>query len=398
MPRIFILTLLSVFLFFQSCNHSDNQEESALMEVPLELLDSLVIDVLEPLELDDYDPARGLYLLRGQSKAIYLVNEVGEVILKPDVLGMGPNQIGARNCLGCEFMGEDKIVCKSANMDYHIYDMQFQKIQKLPSTVVNLNFLNMQRNRLPFNTYEINGSSYIIGIEVNSYIPIDIPVEKIGTGFYDEAKVIFKYDLLSGELEFLDSYPDEWAPKRNKEWVGQSFPIIHYDRFNHLLGVLPKVGNQLFIYDNSSGTLNQIHNVELSHPERSGEYKTVELSSGFSTPYSTPGYPTFSDIRVFGDYQIVKFNTYVPEEVQNELKAENPNYLGSPKWGEAMKNYYRAYHIVIKDGKQLGIINKFPAYGVLDYVSPMGVIYLNDNNSAERERDYNVFYKVRMKD
>jgi len=381
--------LLSLFII-TGCNERQASEiPNALDEVPLELLDSLVIDVLEPLELDDYHEGKGLYLLRGKSKAVYLVDRDGNVLLKPDIIGGGPNQV--RSAQGCQFLGEDKIVCMDASSKFHIYDLKFkEKIKVLASPMKGLNTFVINRNRLNFKTSATNENPSIFGVEINSFSYADLDPKKLKEDFYGKAKVAFKYAVEEELLEFLASYPEQWYPKREGVYVGESYPLSDYNRTTSDYALLPGIGDQLFVYNEDQKLK---YAIDLSHPERAPLEEWI--TDGFNDQFGS--YPRFNDLRMFGDYQIVKFNTMVPASVHRELRAGNENYGVSPEWREALKKYFRPYYIIAKDGKQVGIINDFPAPGEMDYVSSEGIIYLNDNRNPTVERDYNVFYKVRMK-
>ncbi|KEO73122.1 hypothetical protein [Anditalea andensis] len=389
---MFLITLFSYILFFQSCSPSDINDESAIREVPFELLDSLVIDVLEPLELDDYHEGNGLYLLRGKRKSVYLVDKSGRVVAKPDIIGNGPDQVGG-SALGCQFLGDDKVVCMDANSRFHIYDVGFErKLRVLPSPMVDFNTFVVYHYRIPFRTGMVNAEPYIFGVEINAFSYADINPGKLYEEFYEQAKVVFRYDINLESLTFMESFPHQWIPRKDKIYVGESYPLSEFNRVTMEYAILPGTGDQLFVYD-GIGTSNLKHVTDLAHPERAP--LSTWITNGFNDPFNS--YPRFNDLRMFGDYQIVKFNTQVPESVQRELRAGNENYGRSPEWHEALRKYFRPYYIIAKDGKQVGIINDFPAPGQMDYVSSDGTIFLNDNRKPSVERDYNVFYKVRMK-
>jgi len=385
--------LLSLFII-AGCNERQTFEISnALDEVPLELLDSLVVDVLEPLEMDDYHEGKGLYLMRGKQKSVYLIDEMGRVVAKPDIIGEGPDYVG-RSVEGGQFLGDDKIVFMDASSGFHIYDYSFkEKIQVISSMMEKLNTLEIHRNRLPFRSMDKGNKSFLFGIEINSFSYSDINPLQLREGFYEKAKVLFQYDLEAQKVNFLKSYPDEWIPKQAGLWVGTSFPLSEYERTTRLYALLPSIGDQLFVYDNTTDNYALKFTISLSHPERSELNDWV--TDGFNNPHYS--YPEFNDLRMFGDYQIVKFNSRVPEAVHRELRAGNENYFGSPEWHEALRKYFKPYFIITKEGKQVGIINEFPVPGQMDYVSSEGIIFLNDNRNPSIERDYNVFYKVKMK-
>ncbi|MBT0809909.1 hypothetical protein KIH41_01290 [Litoribacter ruber] len=393
MTRIFTLAIFCVLLVCQSCSQSETLGHSEISEVSLELLDSLVVDVLDPLEMDDYHEEKGLYLMRGKSRKIYLVNEEGEVLQEPDIIGNGPDQVGGR-AVGCQFLGDDRIVCMDASSKFHIYDSEFKnKINVLASPMKGLNTLVINNYRLNFRTAAANEKPSIFGVEINSFSYSDINPTELKEDFYKKAKVAFQYAVEEEELEFLESYPDQWMPKREGVYVGESYPLSDFNRSTMEYALLHGVGDQLFVYE-GLGSNSLKYAIDLRHPERAPLQEWI--TDGFNDQFGS--YPRFNDLRMFGDYQIVKFNTQVPASVHRELKAGNENYGVSPEWREALEKYFRPYYILAKAGKQVGIINNFPVPGHMDYVSSDGVVYLNDNRKPSVERDYNVFYKVKIRE
>jgi hypothetical protein len=393
MKTTITLSLFLSFWAFAGCSQSENQELSELAEVPLELLDSLVVDVLDPLELDDYHEGKGLYLMRGKSRAVYLVDSNGKVLHKPDIIGNGPDQVGGL-AMGCQFLGDDRVICMSANSKFHVYDLDFnEKVREIPSPLVALNTMVLNKYRLPFRATLNNAEPHIFGVEINAFSYADINPHKLHEAFYGQAKVVFHHNVNKEELIFLESYPTQWIPRQEAFYVGESFPLADFNRTTQEYALLPGVGDQLFVFDGLENQ-NLKHTIDLSHPERAP--LSAWVTDGFNNQFGS--YPRFQDLRMFGDFQLVKFYTQVPENVHKELRAANENYFGSPEWKEALGKYFRPYYILAKGGKQVGIINEYPAHGHLDYVSSEGVVYLNDNLSPTIERDYNVFYKVRIAD
>lgn len=153
------------------------------------------------------------------------------------------------------------------------------------------------------------------------------------------------------------------------------------------------MGNQLFVYDYSDSLPILKHTVDLSHPLRPTE---VPLKSSPDQPYSD--YPKFTDLRMLGDYILVGFHTRIPEHIMRELRAESEKYASLPATKAAQEKYYKPYYLLVKDGKQMGILNSFPVHGSLNFTDEEGFLYINDNISPEAERDYNVFYKLKLKD
>jgi hypothetical protein len=108
-------------------------------------------------------------------------------------------------------------------------------------------------------------------------------------------------------------------------------------------------------------------------------------------------YPSFNDVKNFGEYQLAIFYSAIPEEVYSEFRAKNENYTQDPEWGKVIAQYRKPRFIVIKDGKQIGILNELPVAGNVNLGLADGTLLIKAA-AGEVERDYNLFYRLRLKD
>jgi hypothetical protein len=91
------------------------------------------------------------------------------------------------------------------------------------------------------------------------------------------------------------------------------------------------------------------------------------------------------------------FYSAIPEEVYSEFRAKNENYTQDPEWGKVIAQYRKPLFIVIKDGKQIGILNELPVAGNVNLGLADGTLLIKAA-AGEVERDYNLFYRLRLKD
>lgn len=116
---------------------------------------------------------------------------------------------------------------------------------------------------------------------------------------------------------------------------------------------LPTKGNELGVYRLDGDQLVFETTVELSHPARD-EFEA-------SSDQDMVVYPGFSDIKAFGDYQLIQFYTAVPEDIYNGLRASGENFQSNPEYREAMIKYRKLGYIIVKGDQQIGILNELPA-------------------------------------
>jgi len=388
----FSALLALVVIVVASCS-SDKQEDHGLH---FELVDSLMVDMLEPLYMDDYSTDQRMFLLKGnKSRQPFLVDIDGRVIRELDIVNDGPDGVGASGAFGYKFLGNDRFVAQGFYNNYHIYNLKGEKETAVPFNAEGLYRMMLYKTRTTFHPFIKDGQPMMVGEEPNSYNPAEISYKKSGADFYNQAKMLYAYNLETEENRLLETYPAEWEPRANNRFVGESSPLMDFSKNKKEMAVLPRVGNQLFLYDFSGESPVYKGMVELSHRHRPKEIPAISHEE--DTRISD--YPNFSDIRYAGDYILIQFFTQIPADINREIQAQaGDQYYSSPEFKEAQKRYNKPYYLVIRDGKQIGTIDNVPVNGTLNFADEDGYIYFNDNISPAVERDYNLFYKVRIRE
>ncbi|PZX47088.1 hypothetical protein [Algoriphagus chordae] len=385
-----LTTLFAITLF--SCSESDKEVTDTttdpFQELEFEVVDSIMVDELENLAVLDYLPSKDQYLMKKLRKGeVFIVDSKGEILLKKDIAGEGPNQI---QMVGeGRFYGEDGYIFKefSATMDFNLFDLDFQKTRKFKGTMQEMMAIFISNNRQTFSVYEHDGEKFLFGEEFNSFSKADIDYDEIGADFYNKANMGFIYDLGQDSVQFVNTYPNDWAAKKNQSWVGVSYPYLAYDPTSKTVVSLPTSGDQLGVYTLKGNDLVYEKSVELTHPERAGFEAKEDTNPSV--------YPGFYDVKIFGEYQLIQFITAMPEDIFNGFRAQGENYWQDPAFGEAAKKYRKRKYIVVKNGVQIGIVNELPMFGDIYFGLPDGTLIVKAAD-GEVERDYNLFYKVRL--
>lgn len=390
--KIFSAVSLLAVIIGSSCS-LNKQEDIGLH---FEMIDSLVVDIEEPLFMDDYNADQRYFLLRGnKSRQPFLVNVDGGIIRNFDIVNDEPNGVGVSGALGYRFLGNNRFVAKGFYNGYHIYNIKGEKEKTALHNIEGLFRMTIFKTRTTFHPFMKNGQPMMVGEEPNSYNPAEISFKKSGADFYNQAKMLYSYNLETEENQLLETYPEEWEPRANNRFVGESSPLMDYSKSKKEMAVLPRVGNQLFLYDYTGAVPFYKGVVELSHRHRPKEAPAVSPEEDGRIS----DYPNFSDIRYAGDYIIVQFFTQIPADINREIQAQvGDQYFSSPEFKEAQKRYNKPYYLIIKDGKQIGTIDQLPVSGTLNFADEQGNIYFNDNISPEIEREYNLFFVVRIKE
>jgi len=385
---------LFLVIFISSCAKEKAQQDlGPLTKLSVKVVDSLLVDELNTLVMDDYSPNSGYFLLRGtKSRKPYLVDEKGTVVQVYDVLDDGPNGVGVNGAFGYRLLGKDRWVAQGLFNGYHIYDMSGKKVKTVPHNHLGIFSMSIYSYQTTFHPFVKDGTSFMVGREPNLFNPQDLDPEEEGVAYYEKANVIYRYNLDTEESQTLESFPQTWEPRVKGVYVGSGLPIVAYQEEKHEMALLPVIGNQLFIYDYSSVTPILKHTVALSHKNRPVELPQVY----FNAEDQFNDYPYFIDIRYLGEKILIVFNTRIPKDVMRQLRALSEKYYNLPEYKEATDQYVKSYYIVVEDGKQIGVLDELPVPGVLDFADSEGYFYINDNINPQTEREYNIFYKVEI--
>lgn len=385
---LIFIALFASILFSCSEKETSSSPTSPIEELQFEVYDSILVDLLEPVTILDYHPAKDQYLMKNTRKGIvFLVDSKGEILERHELGGEGPNQIP--QFFEGRFYGESGFVFKelSFEMPYHIFDAEFTKIKKTKGTVKDMMSLTINSNKQSFAVFEENGKYTLVGEEPNTWSVADINLETIGAEFYNKVNSGFILDVEEDSVYYLNMYPDDWTFKKEQKWVGTSNPSLSFDPTTNTLASLPQLGNQLGIYKLEGNDAVYQTVVELSHPDRDG----YEASLGMDGLV----YPGFNDIKAFGPYQILTFFTPMPEDILMGFRARSEEYFRDPEFREALSKYRKPRYIIVKGDQQIGILNELPVAGVVNFGLPDGTLLIKAAD-GEVERDYNLFYKVRL--
>ncbi len=377
-----------------SCSQVEERKESSPDDIiELGLIDSLVVDELTTLRLQDVNLESGKALFVSSNKSVFLTDLNSGSKKEFALANDGPNGVGPSGAFGYKFLDNDKFVAQAFFTNYLIYDLEGNQIKKVPYNTKELYRIMIFRGRTTFHPYMKDGQMMMIGEEFNFFSDEEMDPKVLGSKFYEKISTVYRYNLETEENELLETYPPTWEPRVNQRYVGNKFAMISLHDSKDSYALLPLQGSQLFIYNlNDEVTLKE--EVQLQHPKRPQEAPTVSTEG--TSSYSD--FPSFSNVLYAGEYCLIQFFSTIPASKMSELRAISEQYFSTPEYKEASKQYIKPYYILVKNGKQIGIIDEFPVKGTVEFLDKDGVIYINDNISPEVERDYNVFYKVKIKD
>ncbi|WP_339923384.1 hypothetical protein [uncultured Cyclobacterium sp.] len=392
---IFLRNSFVLLLIVCACSSKNSEEERGPeRKMSFIIADSVMVDVLEPLVMDDQQLSGESFLMRGRkSRKPYLISKNGKVIKVYDVLNEGPNGIGANGAFGYNFIGEEEWAAKDGLYRFQIFNLDGEKTEVLESISLGLFRVTVSHYETFYRGFIKENEKMLMGIENNLFNPSSLSKgNRDKPMYYDSVKTIFTYRVKDQLLKQFNAYPETWVPRKERKYVGNSEPFIAYHRGKHLMAVLPRVSNQLFIHDFSGNEPVLLHEVALTHKYRPPIIPEIAKEEEY-----TSSYPRFTALGFVGDRIIAEFKTRIPEDILERLLAKSPVRVDElPEFQEAKEKFVKTFYLVIEDGKQIGVVEGLPVPGVLDFTTESGEIYVNDNLDPKVEREYNVFYQLEL--
>lgn len=374
------------FLLF-SCNSSSDLITSQTKEVQFELLDSILVESLSELYLVDRKAETGELLFKEKRlKEILLTDSKGKILLKPNIKGEGPSQLAQPWELA--FWG-DGIAIKeiSPEMRVHFFNSSMEKIRRSDPLAEGINMLEVAPLRNQLKEIEIDGKSLLIGADANAVLPKLMGKDFQNSNFYTIAESGFIMDAETGVSQKINLYSESWLPRKNGQWVGISQPFFTVASKSKVFAVLPRIGDQLFLFKLQNEQLIPFQEVLINHPDR-------KRNLVFNVEDEPLLYPSFFDLKAGGTIFLAHFYTEVPREPYLAMKNGQVNNSRNPEFAALLKNYRKSKYLLIDQKGNQSPITKLPIEGQVHFVDQEDVIYIKPD--TEVEKDYNVFYRYKV--
>ena len=370
-----------------SCNSSTELITSESKAARFQLLDSIMVESLSELYLVDRNAETGELLFKEkQLKEILLTDSKGKVLLKPNIKGEGPNQVGLPWELA--FWG-DGIAIKeiSPEMPVHLFNSSMEKIRMSEPLAEGINMMEVAPLRNQLKEVQIDGKSLLIGADANAVSPKMMGKDFQNSNFYTLAESGFILDAQTGVSQKINLYPESWLPRKDGQWVGMAQPFFTVASKSQVFAVLPRIGDQLFLFKLQNEQLIPFQEVLVNHPDR-------KRNLVFNVEDEPLLYPSFFDLKAGGTIFLAHFYTEVPREPYLAMKNGQVNNGRNPEFTALLKNYRKSKYLLIDQKGNQSPITKLPIEGQVHYVDQEDVIYIKPD--TEVERDYNVFYRYKV--
>ncbi|GAB2480487.1 hypothetical protein [Algoriphagus taiwanensis] len=384
-----LLIFGSLVLGIGSCSEEKSVEKASGFEAELEWVDSVVVDSFYDLTLAAVDAEDGRMIFKDRSLShIYLTDPAGMILDTLQLKGEAPDQVAFPVEL---VFDEGNLIIKDmeAGMPLNFFTKDFKKMKKSPPLALGLSFLEINPFWVSFSPIQSEGKKLIVGMEGNGVDPELMTESWKKAEFYSQAKAGFIYDPESDSLWRFNSFPENWEFRKNGEWKGQVFPFVQALEKRGLIGILPRIGNQFFLYQWENQKLKLVGETFLSHPDRNEGLEFDPKEDYFL-------YPSFTDLKSGGNFFLIQFHTEIPKSARDEFKARNPNYMNDQEFNEVFKKYWKDKFILVNHLGESFALKELPVEGKVHFVDKNDVVYIKPK--SEVEMDYNVFYRYKIKD
>ncbi|WP_192348266.1 hypothetical protein [Algoriphagus sp. Y33] len=380
-----IVTLLFIF----SCNErtvkSDESREFELVKV-----DSLILDILEPVRVLDYHHEKELYLLVKQVSMdghYFVVNSSGK-ILAENKLSEGQDAFGL--VLVRAGFVEDEILFISEGEAF-VYDLNLKQKRRFPFVQgVRARLVHFSLDNL--STFMSTDGKLSAVANLNDGYLQPYPVD-----YYDTLNLVHLMDIQTGQVKKGGKLDENSKFRSGQFYPSMDKPVFFSDSKSRYISTILYGDTTLYQLDPNDGfkTVNQIKlgrikpDQLIDIPMTDASYTTVKE---YRTQNHTMG-GAFDEIVGYGDEMLVGYRT----GADPTLHFENPTI----EQGETEAASKKRFFYYIKDGKQLGKPIQWTLPGRLKLnVGPRR--YLQTGDQAELhdyEKDYqcNYIFELREK-
>ncbi len=371
-----------------SCGEEKGVEKNSGFEVELVWVDSVVVDSFYELTLAAVDAEDGRMIFKDRSlNHIFLTDSTGRILDTLELKGEAPDQVA----LPVEMVfDEGNLIVKDleAGMPLNFFTRDFKKMKKSSPLALGLSFLEINPFWVSFSPFQSGGKKLIVGMEGNGVDPELMTESWKKAEFYSKAQAGYVYDLDLDSLWRFNSYPENWEYRKRGEWKGQVFPFVQALEEQGLIGILPRIGNQFFLYRWENQQMIPLGETRLSHPDRNDQLEFDPKEDYFL-------YPSFNDLKSGANFFLIQFHTEIPKAVRDEYRIRNPNYINDQAFNEVFKKYWKDKFILVNQQGESYALKDLPVDGKVHFLDKNDVVYIKPK--SEVELDYNVFYRYRIR-
>ncbi|KOF02924.1 hypothetical protein OB69_08760 [Roseivirga seohaensis subsp. aquiponti] len=380
--------IFSIFALASCSSNSSTDSENSNLEGSYELVkvDSLMVPVLEPLQITDYNPKTNRFLAYGtQSKACMEIDAEGNVLSSVDLTGEGPGHFGP-GMSGLGYLGTN-IVVEGAGA-YYFFDTDWNYLEKFTpgSSYIPLGYISGKPD-----VVEINGVNTVIKAKSQNYNG----GIKLKEDHFNTAMMLEAFNSKSQEPTELLPYPENSIYRTSELYFDGHEPKISYNKQKEELILVLPLEPKMYKYElkNNRFEFVSTSNLDLKNfrtpqgipyeDQHKNPLKNFGRSNELNYVYRELN-SSVLDVSSYGEITMIRHKTGAKEP------TSLTNYMEASKYADSESE--ALYSFFVQDKKVLEINDDLGRYVRLSETQFL-VPYVNE----EEELDYNKFYIYELK-
>lgn len=378
----FQLPAIAMLCLIFSCGQKAESLDSA-REFEFVKVDSLMMDILEPVHILDYHPEKELYLIVKQAslEGHYLIlNKSGEIVVE-NKLSEGPDAFG-QVLVRAGFVG-DEIMFVSEGEAF-VYDLNLKQKRRFPfQQGIRARLIHFALDNL--STFKSSDGKIGTVVNLNDGYLQPYPVD-----YYDTLQLVHLLDVENGQIEKGGTLDENSKYRSGRFFPFMDKPVFFSDPNSSYISTIIYGDSMLYQLDPNDGfkIVNRI-GLDRIKPDQIIDIPMGEASYTSVKEYRGKNHKmggAFDEIIGEGNEFLVGYRT----GADPKLVFENP----SKEQGDAEQASKKRFFYYIKDGKQVGKPISWTLPGRLKLnVGPNR--YLQHGDQAELhdfEKDYQCYY------
>ncbi|MBN3582668.1 hypothetical protein JYB64_09765 [Algoriphagus aestuarii] len=382
------LFFFSVLIILASCNrHSDSIEKKLSYEFVK--VDSLVMDILEPVHILDYHKEKELYLIVKQASMeghYMVINKKGE-ILTENKLSEGPDAFGMV-LLRAGFVGDEIMFVSDGKV--FVYDLNLKQLRRFPfEQNPRVKLVHFSLDNLSTFKSSNGDLSAVANLNDGYYQPYPLD-------FYDTLNMVHLLDVKSGSVQKGGQLNKNGKFRSGRFYPFMDKPVYFSDKQSHFVSTILYGDSTLYQIDPNQDfkIVNQIH-LERIQPDLIQDIPMADASFTTVKEYRSENVMlggAFNEMMGNGDEFIVGYRT----GANPELVFENQ----TPEQRKTMDASKKRYYYFIKDGTQSGgpILWDLPGSLKLNVGKNRYLQYGDQAEIHEFEKDYQCYYIYELRE
>ncbi len=383
--QIFLISLLC--LIFSCAEKTEKSDEN--LEFEFVKVDSLVMDILEPVHILDYHQEKELYLIVKQAsmEGHYLLIDKNGEIVSENKLSEGPDAFGMV-LLRAGFVGDEIMFVSDGKV--YVYDLNFKQLRNYPfEQNPRVKLVHFSLDNL--STFKSSNGELSAVVNLNDGYYQPYPLD-----YYDTLNMVHLLDVRTGSVSKGGRLDENGKFRSGRFYPFMDKPVYFSDLQSKNISTM-LYGDTTLYQLNPNQHFKLVNQISLKRiqPDLIKEIPMEEASYTTVKEYRSENVMlggAFNEMIGNGDELLVGYRT----GAKPELVFENQ----TPEQRKAMDMSKKRYYYYIKNGRQIGspILWDLPGSLKLNVGKNRYLQYGDQAEIHEIEKDYQCYYIYELRE